>query len=65
MAETDLFKWRHYGSEVILPCVPWYLRYALSFSIFVSQHIFCSTTRKILIDFSKLNRLVFPSSNNQ
>jgi hypothetical protein len=22
-------------------------------------------TRKILIDFSKLNRLVFPSSNNQ
>ena len=24
------FKWRHYESEIILLCVRWYLRYALS-----------------------------------
>ena len=28
---TDLFKWRHYDSEVIFTCVRWYLRYALSY----------------------------------
>jgi transposase, IS6 family len=32
VAETDLFKWRHYESEIILLCVRWYLRYALSYS---------------------------------
>ena len=31
MAETDLFKWRHHESEIILLCVRWYLRYALSY----------------------------------
>jgi len=31
VAETDLFKWRHYESEIILLCVRWYLRYALSY----------------------------------
>ena len=31
MAETDLFKWRHYESKIILLCVRWYLRYALSY----------------------------------
>ena len=31
MAETDLFKWRHYESEIVLLCVRWYLRYALSY----------------------------------
>ena len=31
MAETDLFKWRHYESEIILLCIRWYLRYALSY----------------------------------
>jgi len=25
------FKWRHYESEIILTCVRWYLRYALSY----------------------------------
>lgn len=28
---TDPFKWRHYESEIILTCVRWYLRYALSY----------------------------------
>ena len=31
MAETNPFKWRHYESEIILLCVRWYLRYALSY----------------------------------
>jgi transposase-like protein len=31
VAETDLFKWRHYESEIILLCVRWYLRYSLSY----------------------------------
>ena len=31
MAETNLFKWRHYEGEVIVLCVRWYLRYSLSY----------------------------------
>src|SRR5215510_13216939 len=31
VAETDLFKWRHYESEIILLCVRWYLWNALSY----------------------------------
>jgi transposase-like protein len=31
VAETNLFKWRHYQSDIILLCVRWYLRYALSY----------------------------------
>jgi IS6 family transposase len=31
VAESDPFKWRHYQSEIILLCVRWYLRYALSY----------------------------------
>jgi len=31
VAETALFKGRHYESEIILLCVRWYLRYSLSY----------------------------------
>jgi transposase-like protein len=31
VAESDPFKWRHYQDEIILLCVRWYLRYALSY----------------------------------
>jgi len=31
VVEIDLFKWRHHESEIILLCVRWYLRYALSY----------------------------------
>jgi len=31
VAESDPFKWRHYQGEIILLCVGWYLRYALSY----------------------------------
>lgn len=31
MTEQHLFKWRHFQSDLILLCVRWYLRYALSY----------------------------------
>jgi hypothetical protein len=31
MAEANLFKWRQYQPEIIVLCVRWYLRYALSY----------------------------------
>jgi len=31
MAEQQSFKWRHFEAEIILVCVRWYLRYALSY----------------------------------
>ena len=31
MAVSDPFKWRHFQGEIILLCVRWYLRYALSY----------------------------------
>ena len=31
MANSNPFKWRHYQAEIILLCVRWYLRYALSY----------------------------------
>ena len=31
MTEQHLFKWRHFQADIILLCVRWYLRYALSY----------------------------------
>ena len=31
MDTSNLFKWRHFQAEIILLCVRWYLRYALSY----------------------------------
>ena len=31
MNQATPFKWRHYEAEIILLCVRWYLRYALSY----------------------------------
>lgn len=31
MSDPSPFKWRHFEGEVILLCVRWYLRYALSY----------------------------------
>jgi IS6 family transposase len=31
MSKTNAFKWRHFEAELILLCVRWYLRYALSY----------------------------------
>lgn len=30
-ATQTVFKWRHFEAEIILLCVQWYLRYALSY----------------------------------
>ena len=31
MDHSQPFKWRHFQAEIILLCVRWYLRYALSY----------------------------------
>ena len=31
MSKSASFKWRHHNAEIILLCVRWYLRYALSY----------------------------------
>jgi transposase, IS6 family len=31
VTNSNAFKWRHYQAEIILLCVRWYLRYALSY----------------------------------
>jgi transposase, IS6 family len=31
MSSASPFKWRHFEAEIILLCVRWYLRYALSY----------------------------------
>jgi len=31
MSDPALFKWRHFEAEIILLCIRWYLRYALSY----------------------------------
>ena len=31
MTNASPFKWRHFEAEIILLCVCWYLRYALSY----------------------------------
>ncbi len=31
MSKSSPFKWRHFEGEIILLCVRWYLRYALSY----------------------------------
>ena len=31
MHQPNPFKWRHFEAEIILLCVRWYLRYALSY----------------------------------
>jgi hypothetical protein len=51
---TDLFKWRHYESEIILTCVRWYLRYALSYRDLAEM----MTERGLSVDHSTIFRLV-------
>ena len=31
MKNSSPFKWRHFEAEIILICLRWYLRYALSY----------------------------------
>ena len=54
MAETALFKGRHYESEIILLCVRWYLRYALSYR----DHEEMMRERGLTIDHTTIYRWV-------
>jgi IS6 family transposase len=51
---TDLFKWRHYEAEIILTCVRWYLRYALSYRDLEEM----MTERGLSVDHSTIFRWV-------
>ena len=51
---TDLFKWRHYEGEIILTCVRWYLRYALSYRDLAEM----MTERGLSVDHSTIFRWV-------
>ena len=51
---TDPFKWRHYESEIILTCVRWYLRYALSYRDLEEM----MTERGLSVDHSTIFRWV-------
>jgi IS6 family transposase len=51
---TNLFKWRHYESDIILTCVRWYLCYALSY-----RHLEeLMTERGLSVDHSTIFRWV-------
>jgi transposase-like protein len=54
VAETDLFKWRHYESEIILLCVRWYLRYALSYRDLEEM----MSERSLVVDHTTIYRWV-------
>ena len=51
---TDPFKWRHYVSEIMLNCVRWYLRYALSYRDLAEMMI----ERGLSVDHSTIFRWV-------
>jgi transposase-like protein len=51
---TDLFKWRQYEGEIILTCVRWYLRYALSYRDLEEM----MTERGLSVDHSTIFRWV-------
>ena len=50
----DPFKWRHYEGEIILTCVRWYLRYALSYRDLEEM----MTERGLSVDHSTIFRWV-------
>ncbi len=51
---TDPFEWRHCESEIILTCVRWYLRYALSYRDLEEM----MTERGLSVDHSTIFRWV-------
>ncbi len=51
---SDLFKWRQYEGEIILTCVRWYLRYALSYRDLEEM----MTERGLSVDHSTISRWV-------
>jgi IS6 family transposase len=54
MTEQNPFKWRHFQAEIILLCVRWYLRYALSYRDLEEMML----ERGLLIDHTTIFRWV-------
>jgi IS6 family transposase len=54
MTEQHPFKWRHFEAEVILLCVRWYLRYALSYRDLEEM----MSERGLLVDHTTIFRWV-------
>jgi transposase-like protein len=50
----NLFKWRHFQPEIILLCVWWYLRYALSYKKNLGEMM---TERELSLDHTKAHQL--------
>uniref|UniRef100_UPI002614DF52 IS6 family transposase n=1 Tax=Acaryochloris sp. IP29b_bin.148 TaxID=2969218 RepID=UPI002614DF52 len=58
MKTADLFKWRHYQSEIILLNVRWYCRYPLSYRDLEEMMM----ERGLEVDHSTINRWVLKYS---
>src|SRR5258708_38819769 len=54
MQQPNVFKWRHYQAEIILLCVRWYLRYALSYRDLEEMMV----ERRLKVDHSTIARWV-------
>ena len=54
MSNPSPFKWRHFEAEIILLCVRWYLRYALSYRDLEEM----MTERGLSVDHSTIYRWV-------
>jgi transposase, IS6 family len=54
MTRLHLFKWRHFEAEIILLCVRWYLKYALSYRDLEEM----MDERGVLIDHTTIYRWV-------
>src|SRR5258708_39084784 len=54
MTDQNLFKWRHFQADMILLCVRWYLRYALSYRDLEEMMV----ERGLLVDHTTIYRWV-------
>ena len=54
MNASNPFKWRHFQPDIILLCVRWYLRYALSYRDLKEMMV----ERGLVVDHSTINRWV-------
>ena len=53
MSSQNPFKWRHFEAEIILLCIRWYLRYAISYRDLEEM----MAERGLLVDHTTIFRL--------
>jgi transposase-like protein len=58
MTKQNPFKWRHFEAEVILLCIRWYLRYALSYRDLEEMML----ERGLHVDHTTIYRLSFSAT---